>query len=194
MNVGHEHLECASCHRPAPGTTRQQLQANVRTSLGLRATYVDFGMRAVGNADCRSCHDRPDDRHPVHRFLEPRFADARAALSPQTCTSCHGEHTGRRATVEADACKHCHDDLEIANDPVQPTHAALVAAAEWPTCLGCHDFHGNHDATPPTALEAAIPPAMIQRYLAGGADPYAGPIRHRARTDNGVAPKEGQRW
>lgn len=194
MNVGHEHLECGSCHRPAPGTTRQQLQANVRTALGLRAAYVDFGMRAVGNADCRSCHDRPDDRHPVHRFLEPRFAEARAALSPQSCTSCHGEHTGRRATVEPDACRHCHADLEIANDPTMPTHAALVGAAAWSSCLGCHDFHGNHDTSVPTTLEAAIAPATIERYLAGGADPYGGPIRHPARQDNGAAASQEAPW
>ena len=35
MNTGHERLACDSCHRPAPGTVRQQLQANARYLLGL---------------------------------------------------------------------------------------------------------------------------------------------------------------
>jgi hypothetical protein len=193
MNVGHETLECGSCHRPAPGTTRQQLQANTRTFLGLRASYVDFGMRAVENADCRSCHDRPDDRHPVYRFLEPRFAEARAAIEPQACTSCHGEHTGRRATVEPTACRHCHADMDLQRDPISTPHAELARTGAWDTCLGCHDFHGNHAISVPTALSDAASPAAIERYLAGGESPYVGEIRHPARADNGTA-QEDPTW
>ena len=51
MNSGHEQLDCDGCHRPAPGTVRQQLQANTRYVLGLRAQPADFGERAVGNDD-----------------------------------------------------------------------------------------------------------------------------------------------
>lgn len=186
MNVGHGELDCASCHRAAPGTTRQQLQANARSVLGLRAASVDFGLSRVSNEACRACHDRPDDRHPVYRFLEPRFADARAALAPHECTSCHGEHAGRRATVEPDACRHCHGELALEHDPISTPHAELVATGAWSTCLGCHDFHGNHASEPPTALADALAPADIRDYLAGGPSPY-GAVRHPATREDGTA-------
>jgi len=131
-----------------------------------------------------------DDRHPVYRFLEPRFADARAALAPQACTSCHAEHTGRRATVEPTACRHCHADIELQSDPVSTPHAELARVGAWDTCLGCHDFHGNHAITVPTALTDAASPAAIERYLAGGESPYEGEIRHTALQDNGTAQEE----
>jgi len=35
-NTGHEKLRCESCHVKAPGTIRQQLQANIKYFLGLR--------------------------------------------------------------------------------------------------------------------------------------------------------------
>lgn len=179
MNVGHAQLECSSCHVEAPGSTRQQLQSNARSALGLRSASVDFGLQHVTNDACRACHDRPDDRHPVYRFLEPRFADARAALAPQECTSCHGEHVGRRATVEPDACRHCHAELALEHDPISISHAELVASAAWSTCLGCHDFHGNHEGGPPTALADAVALEHIRDYLAGGPSPY-GAVRHPA--------------
>lgn len=177
MNVGHEPLECASCHRAAPGTTRQQLQSNARSAIGLRTASVDFGSRPVGNDVCQGCHERPNDRHPVYRFLEPRFAEARAAIAPHECTSCHGEHVGRRATVEPDACRHCHAELSLASDPIAPTHADLVADGEWTTCLACHDFHGNHASAAPTTLAEALPEGAIRAYLAGGPSPYGDVLR-----------------
>src|SRR6187401_720798 len=76
MNTGHEALECRSCHLPAPGTMRQQIQANFKYLLGRRESEADFGYRPVSNDTCIDCHDRPNDRHPVSRFLEPRFDEA----------------------------------------------------------------------------------------------------------------------
>jgi len=180
MNVGHEQLECGSCHRPAPGTVRQQLQANTRALFGVRAAGVDFGMRRVGNAECRGCHDRPDDRHPSFRFLEPRFAEVRASLGPHECTSCHREHSGRRVTAPVDLCRHCHDDVRLEHDPLSTPHVELARADAWATCLGCHDFHGNHAMAVPTELDAAAPPESIEAYLAGEAAPWPGDIRHPA--------------
>lgn len=119
MNTGHENLACESCHKPAEGTMRQQLQANLKYMLGLRESDVDFVRRPVGNAACLECHARPKDQHPVSRFLEPRFAEARAALGPQLCGSCHREHEGHRVTVrEATFCRHCHQNLKLAKDPI----------------------------------------------------------------------------
>jgi hypothetical protein len=181
-NSGHAEVACESCHRWAPGTVRQQLQAIARHWIARDAAHVDLGFRAVGNAECESCHVRPDDRHPVYRFLEPRFAEARAAIHPEQCTSCHREHAGVRVTVsDGTYCRQCHADLAVDKDPLDVPHSALVSAERWETCLGCHDFHGNHGMKAPTRLADAIPVAAIRTYLRGGASPYPAPIV-RART------------
>jgi predicted CXXCH cytochrome family protein len=176
-NPGHETLACEECHRPAQGSVRQQVQAKVHYLLGLRERDVDFGMRNVANAVCTDCHANPDDRHPAHRFLEPKFAPARAALAPQYCASCHREHTGVRVSqTDRGFCAQCHADVAIAGDPVQPTHAVLAQSARWDTCLSCHDFHGNHAHRPPDTLDAAIDAATVARYLGGGNSPYGAPV------------------
>jgi len=36
MNSGHDTIKCESCHQDAPGSYRQQIQANLRYALGLR--------------------------------------------------------------------------------------------------------------------------------------------------------------
>jgi hypothetical protein len=124
----------------------------------------------------------------VFRFLEPRFANARAALHPERCTSCHQEHAGTRVTVaDAGYCRHCHADLAVEADPLDVSHRQLVQDQRWDTCLGCHDFHGNHGLKSPVRLDAAIPPAAIQSYLDGGASPYPAPIV-RARTPEVTTP------
>lgn len=177
MNPGHAELACEACHRPAPGTVRQQLQNAARDGVGLAAAPVDIGYRAVGNDECTSCHVRPDDRHPVYRFREPRFAAARAALHPEHCASCHREHAGERATpAAATACRNCHAELVLENDPLDVSHRELVASERWDSCLGCHDFHGNHGMRAPTRLDQAIPAAAIRDYLRTGPSPYPAPI------------------
>ena len=37
---GHESFACAECHVEAPGTVRQQLQANARAALGTLTTHL----------------------------------------------------------------------------------------------------------------------------------------------------------
>lgn len=178
MNTQHEGVACESCHRSAPGTVRQQLQTVARSWLGLASADVDLGFRAVGNDECVACHDRPDDRHPVFRFLEPRFAEARQRLHPEQCSSCHREHQGVRVTVEQTTyCRQCHADTAVENDPLDVSHRALVAGQRWDTCLGCHDFHGNHAFDAPHRLEDAIPSDQLQLYFDGGRSPYPPPIR-----------------
>ena len=181
MNTGHEQLDCASCHRPAPGTVRQQIQAGTRFVLGLRETPVDFGFQKVENDDCYACHERPFDRHPVFRFTEPRFSDVRSAIAPQRCASCHREHSGRRVTVEPGYCRHCHGELEMKNDPLDVPHATLVREGLWLSCLGCHDFHGNHVMKSPSHLAEAIPSLGVGRYFQGDASPYPKELKTPAR-------------
>lgn len=179
MNTMHDDLACEACHREAPGTLRQQLQAAARNALGLATTDVDIGYRRVTSEDCRACHDRPDDRHPVGRFLEPRFAAARDALAPEHCSSCHREHSGMRVTADPTLCRHCHADTTIEHDPLDVSHRQLVATQQWSTCLGCHDYHGNHAAKPERRMVYARSLADIRRYFEGGRSPYGAPI-HRA--------------
>lgn len=176
-NSGHADVACDACHRPAPGTLRQQLQAITRDLLVRETGRVDLGYRAVGNAECERCHDRPDDRHPVYRFLEPRFADARAALHPEQCAACHREHAGVRVTLpDATYCRQCHAELELESDPLDVPHHELVRTKRWETCLGCHDYHGNHGMEAPVHLDSAISPDAIETYLRGGSSPYPAPI------------------
>jgi Cytochrome c7 and related cytochrome c len=183
MNVGHGQLACTNCHRPAPGTVRQQIQAGTRFVLGLRETPVDFGFREVENGDCYACHERPFDRHPVFRFNEPRFSDARKAIAPQRCASCHREHSGRRVTVQPGYCRHCHGELEMKNDPLDVSHATLVRESLWLSCLGCHDFHGNHVMKSPTHLADAISSLRVGRYFQGDVSPYPTQLKKPARQE-----------
>lgn len=180
---GHGALDCDDCHTPAPGSIRQQLQAIAGHALGLRTHAAELGMRPIGNDACTSCHERPDDRHPPFRFLEPRFAEIRRELAPERCVSCHAEHRGAALTAELDLCRHCHADLVLEEDPIEPPHALLVRVPRFDTCLRCHDFHGNHEGEAPTALSRSIPERALRDYLSGGPSPYPQPTRHPARKE-----------
>jgi hypothetical protein len=177
MNVGHATVACDGCHREAPGTVRQQLQAVARTWAGMRDGPIDVGFQDVASEQCTACHDRPKDRHPGFRFLEPRFNDVRAELHPERCESCHREHAGVRITIpETTYCRHCHGELVVDKDPLDVPHVRLVADQRWETCLGCHDFHGNHAGKPPRRLDDALPVEDIERYFRGGPSPYGEPV------------------
>ncbi|MFM1877336.1 MAG: hypothetical protein RLZZ241_202, partial [Bacteroidota bacterium] len=174
MNTGHANLKCADCHKEASGTSRQQLQYNAKVFLTLSdADYVYFGNLPVTPNECLACHNRPNDNHPTHRFMEPRFADARKAIHPESCISCHQEHHGKRITITPmDYCMNCHRDIEIKNDPLDPSHASLIEQEQWSTCLQCHDFHGNHIFEVPTQFSDTIPIKALLDYADGKEDPY----------------------
>ncbi len=182
MNADHDAIACEGCHVAAPGSVRQQLQTAARDALGFEAGTVDVGYRAVTSDRCTACHER-EDRHPIGRFLEPRFAEARAAIAPERCTSCHREHSGARVTVDDGGfCRHCHGELAMREDPLDISHRQLVADGRWETCLGCHDYHGNHGNQPPRMLSLAVGAERLRVYFAGGDSPYPAPV-HRARTE-----------
>jgi formate-dependent nitrite reductase cytochrome c552 subunit len=181
-NTGHAALACTDCHREAPGTTRQQLQAKVQFWLGMRDIDVAFGHERVGNEQCATCHAREQDSHPVHRFLEPRFAEARTKLGVDACVSCHREHTGVRVTMPATACATCHQDLDLKREPLDVSHRELVVRQEWQTCLGCHDFHGNHKRVTQTRVDDAYPPSVVRDYLDGGPSPFGRDMKYPAKT------------
>lgn len=186
MNTGHDSVRCASCHKPAPGSPRQQIQANMHYVLGKREATADFIHSTVGNEQCLKCHERPNDRHPVYRFLEPRFAKAREKISPQSCVSCHNEHRGRRVTLGTiDYCRHCHEKTKLRKDPLDISHADLIALKQWDTCLGCHDFHGNHIMKTARTVEAAVSPNKILAYFRGEASPYGNKVRYPAKKEAG---------
>ncbi|KAG1658096.1 hypothetical protein GQR58_023141 [Nymphon striatum] len=147
LNTGHEALACNECHEEADGSIRQQIQANLNYLLGAREKHVAFNYESPTNTDCLACHQRENDNHPIYRFNEPRFREAREALSPQHCVSCHQEHKGVRVTSAPDNCKHCHEELIVKEDPLDVSHQQLVDEKRWDTCLQCHDFHGGHVQT-----------------------------------------------
>jgi hypothetical protein len=174
MNTGHEDLKCETCHTPAKGTLLQQLQSNVQHFIGLRKSAVQFGTHNVDSKKCQECHIRYNDRHPVHRFLEPRFKDKIKEIDATQCETCHLEHSELRITqTSLMFCINCHQDLEVKNDPLDISHAELIKQKEWVTCSQCHDFHGNHIYNAPTLMKDTIPMFEIMEYLKGGKDPYS---------------------
>lgn len=175
MTHGHEGMSCEECHRPASGSMRQQLQAKAAFFLGSRSGDVDFITSAPTDSECQDCHVRPIDRHPIYRFLEPRFAEARNAIHPESCINCHKEHTGERVNVSlvgADYCQHCHAETVVNNDPLEISHADLIKERKWTTCLQCHDFHGTHEYSVPTSIKDTISRVSIMNYLKDGASVY----------------------
>jgi hypothetical protein len=180
IQSGHAGLTCKDCHVSAPGTLRQQTQANLRYLFGLRPEAADFGYAAVSSEACTDCHARPNERHPIYRFREPRFQKARATVDATTCLGCHAEHRAERVAAPLDFCKACHESLVLKVDPLDQPHDVLIAAAAWETCLGCHDFHGNHAHDPPVRLLEAKDVAALLAYLKDGSDPYSEAKIHKA--------------
>lgn len=175
LNTGHEDLSCKSCHTPAKGNAFQQMQANFMFSVGLRRSATDFGSENVDNQKCLDCHDtRDNDRHPLHRFTEPRFKKARADLGVTYCESCHNEHNGVRVTqTDIGYCRSCHGETVMKDDPLDVSHEELIAQEMWTTCLQCHDFHGNHIYHEANSLKDTIPVRVLKVYLDGGPSPYS---------------------
>lgn len=172
-NIGHEDLKCADCHKEEVGSLRQRLQANVRFILGLRSQAVSFGLKPVINDECVYCHERPNDRHPVYRFFEPKYKKIQVNIQPQFCTSCHLEHTGRRVTSGMVFCQNCHEKLTLKNDPVTKTHQEIILNKDWESCLGCHDYHGNHKMKVNTKFNNKISKNTIQLYFEYRESPYS---------------------
>ena len=181
MNPGHEKLNCEECHLEAEGSSRQQIQANLQYLLGNRDNTVAVGHAAVSNDDCLACHRRPKDNHPVFRFNEPRFSKARKALAPQNCNSCHREHRGQRVSMEISSCKTCHKKLELKKEPLKISHKQLIKEKRWKTCLGCHDFHGNHKMKTETDLEEMLTSDQIEAYFNDSKSPYSDERKYKAK-------------
>jgi predicted CXXCH cytochrome family protein len=186
MTIGHESFKCNTCHSEPTGTLRQQLQANVKYWLNLRSSPVDIGKHHVSNEVCLKCHNRPNERHPVYRFNEPRYAEARAAIAPQNCISCHNEHQGKRVTISStNFCVNCHKETKIKNDPIDVPHDQLIAKNQWNTCMGCHDFHGNHEMVVSKKTSNQYNATLIQNYLDGkGSSPYSNKKLYDAKKEN----------
>ncbi len=184
IQLGHSELACADCHWDSTGTVRQQVQANVAFALGNRATAVDFGYQVVTSAQCLHCHERPNERHPIYRFNEPRFAEVRQDINANSCLGCHTEHQDARVSVTNTVCSHCHQDLKLSNDPLDIAHEQLVEDKHWDTCLGCHDFHGNHAHKAQSHVSEAFNVGVIRSYFKNGDNPYGSEKHYKAKTND----------
>ncbi len=174
MNSGHEDFSCNTCHSDAEGNLWQQIQSNSQFAIGLRENAVDFGTIDVETKKCLACHERDNDRHPTHRFLEPKFKKAVKQINTANCNTCHSEHHGKRMTLQkTDYCMHCHEDLTVKNDPLDVPHSKLIANEAWGTCLQCHDFHGNHEYQVPHKMKDTISNIRLKQYFEGGIDVYS---------------------
>lgn len=172
IQSGHDGVNCKDCHIDAEASLRQQMQANMRYLIGLREEPVDFGYKPVTSVECLTCHERPNERHPIYRFREPRFVSAVKDVAATSCLGCHTEHEDQMSFAEPQFCRSCHEDLELKNDPVDVPHITLVAEGNWDSCMGCHDFHGNHLSQAPVRITDAIEINEIVNYLANGPSPY----------------------
>ena len=172
MNVGHGKIDCGECHTPAPGNFVAQAFSNVLYSVGVADSAPDFVYQSAGNDQCSACHENPDNRHPAREFEAPDFADARAERQVQLCVTCHQEHLGHRVSIEPDFCRLCHAKTELCDDPIDVAHATLAADERWETCLGCHDYHGNHERNVPELMSEVLPVEEIQAYFDGADSPY----------------------
>jgi hypothetical protein len=172
MTAGHEALACTSCHDYAPGSTRQQFQAIVASWMGMRNDEVDFALRPPQNSDCVDCHDRANDRHPVHRFKEPRFLQSLEVVDARSCMGCHTEHSGARVSNNGEYCVACHKDMTIKKDPITPPHIDLAHQGRWESCLQCHDFHNNHKYRAPKDFSERIDLTTVKNYLRDMENPY----------------------
>lgn len=184
MNTGHGDLSCTTCHNDARGNLSQQVQSNIAHAFGQRKDGVNFGTNDVDVNNCLECHDRPNDRHPTHRFEEPRFKEAISKIDAVTCLTCHAEHRGERVTIaNIGYCINCHDDLEVKNDPLDISHVQLIKKDNWGSCIQCHDFHGNHRYSTPELLKDTIPMTAIRSYLLGEKDPYGSDKKYFAKDE-----------
>jgi hypothetical protein len=68
---------------------------------------------------------------------------------------------------------------------VDVSHERLIARDRWETCLGCHDFHGNHVMTTATTVKGVISSARLRAYFDGGPSPFGEVRRHKARKEPG---------
>ncbi len=171
-NTGHEEIECGACHLDAEGSAVGQTFANLGAWLGIADKSAFFVFAPTGNRQCLDCHEHDDDRHPVARFMESKFAAAREQIGPQYCVNCHRQHEGVRVTARADFCQHCHAETILENDPVDVPHDVLIRQRRWDSCLQCHDFHGNHEREAPQLMAERLEQWQVLEYLGGGPSPY----------------------
>lgn len=179
--AGHQNFSCNECHDGAEGSFRQQLQANIQYALGRRVKYAPMGFKPVTNKVCGDCHQRPKDTHPVYRFMEPKYRKVREKLKVQECNTCHREHQGNRVSVSISMCSYCHEKLVMKKDPLDVKHEQLVKQKRWGSCLGCHDFHGNHQYKAPTKIAQKISPLVIEDYFKSRKSPYGSTKLEKAR-------------
>ena len=186
---GHEQLHCADCHEESPGTVRQQIQAKIQFWLGNRGD-IAWQHSPINNKTCTDCHDQSDNVHASHLFLESKYEAQRAEFAPEQCVSCHQEHRNNRVNIQSMTfCSECHNDMQLETDslkpPSSPTHDELVQANDWSSCLGCHDYHGNHIRETPIMYSERIPIQDIRTYIHNGNAIYGTNTLHPATTNKG---------
>ena len=188
MNTGHDTSPASRVTCRAPGSVRQQLQAIAR-ALG-RGRPAARSTSASAPSPTRSA--RPATTAPT---MSPGVPLPRAALrrgprgDPSRAMHVVPPRARRRARdrspTEPTAATATRD-LDVKNGSPRRLAPHARRGQRWDTCLGCHDFHGNHGLSHRPARRRDRP-AAIQTYLDGGPSPYPAPII-RARTPEVTTP------
>ena len=141
---------------------------------------MNLGYQPVTSEQCLGCRERPNERHTIYRFSESRFAEVRKKLNVDSCLGCHTEHEDFRISVSETNCINCHGDLALKNDPIEGKHSQLVKDEAWISCMGCHDFHGNHLHSVQESVVEAFDVDVIKSYFESGLVPYGSPKLYEA--------------
>lgn len=83
--------------------------------------------------------------------------------------------------MEIGACKTCHKKLELKKEPLKVSHKQLIEEKRWKTCLGCHDFHGNHKMKVETDLQKIVSAERIEAYFTDDSSPYSDQKKYQAK-------------
>lgn len=74
--------------------------------------------------------------------------------------------------MHINSCKVCHQKLVIKKDPLDISHSQLIKEKKWSSCLGCHDFHGNHKTKSSESIKKIFTQDQINKYFDGSISPY----------------------
>ncbi len=147
-----------------PGaTTSDHLQIEIACEVCHSEAFAEVEQM---QSACLKCHEQElkdiDDSHKISLFDDPANAETLTLLDATQCVSCHVEHkpqmrNGSGATLEADFCVVCHDNMGQERE----SHQGL--AADSCASSGCHHYHDNRALYEDFLLKHQQKPEVLER-------------------------------